>query len=236
MSLAIVVPDVDFSAASIASKFPFSADIRGYWLFGTDALASQENLVTGEADSFTGSPTFTSNSANLGAPAGLATGIQFDGPYTMVYVGTLPIVAGQVAALMGFYPTAGGTGIEAIFNYDASIRHTNAGSTSGTLSRTLASDGTMSGVRAVIATFDLETCALHVKDGNNLLSVTFPRAGSNIQPYPMLVGGRTSDTLTAGFDANAAMVFDRALTLSEIEGEILPYLISAMANRGVTLA
>lgn len=236
MSLSITVPDVDFLSASIASKFPFSADILGYWLFGTDAATSQENLITGEDDTFTGSPTFTSNSAKLGAPGGLQTDVQFDGSYTMVYVGTLPIVSGQVAALVGFYPTAGGTGIEAIFNYDATVRHTNAGSTSGTLNRVAATDGTMSGVRVVVATFDLTTCALHVKDGSTLRSVTFPRAGANVQTYPFRVGGRTTDTQTAGFDANATMVLDRAITATEVSGTLIPYISAVMTERGVTLA
>ena len=233
MSRGFPIPGADFSSIAVASEFPVSSAILGDWVFGGTEEASQRNRFTKADDIFTGDPGFETDHAQLGIAGGLQSSIVPAGSYSFVYIGELPIVAGESAYIVGAYSTAGGVGNDGIFLYDNRITHVFNNGTRGTINRASAADGVMAGVRVVVATYDGEDTGLYVSDGASVLSSVFPGVGANSGAWPFRCGGRTTDSLVGGFRAYGAKAYDRALTASEITNKVIPHIREEWAGSDV---
>lgn len=234
MGVSITIPNATFTN-KVDFLYPFAADMVGYWLFGTDEATSRINLRTGLAQgAFYNSPTFSANGFTTDGAAAkyFDSGITQSGEYTIACVSALPTTTSRVA---GFYDSSTSTiGTHCINSEAASIKHIVNNSTRGTLNRTNSADS-FAGQRLSIASFDGVTALLAVyEDGRVLAPAAFPIISTPPATFSFKVGGGNSGLFTGGGAANAAILFNRALSQAEFD-EVYSWIAPKMTARSVTL-
>lgn len=235
MSTVIKVPGKTFNNR-VDFRFPFASDMVGFWLFGVDEAASSVNLRTGLTQgSFTGSPTFSANGfTHDGADAKFFdSGIVQGGDYTIAAVSALPTELSRVA---GFYsPSTTTIGTHCINSNPTTVTHVVNNTTRGTLQRSASSDG-YAGQRFSIASFDGAQALLSVYEGGNPISpAPFPQVSTPPETFTFKVGGGNPAVFTGSGVANAAMLWNRALSSVEFDA-VYEWINAKVTDRSVVLS
>jgi hypothetical protein len=98
----IKIAGASFSKHVSKLKLPYIDLASGYYLFGTDAAHSLDNLAYGASIDLTAisSPTYGTGYATVGGANGFDTGLLLDTPYTQIAVGKI-VTAGTTVDIFG---------------------------------------------------------------------------------------------------------------------------------------